>query len=65
MSNVAEYEVIDSERVIVRMVDEEKLRMKQIYHMGTSGILCNDFTTFVDFNDAEEVVFPIEESEDA
>lgn len=60
-SNVSEYEMIDDERVIVRKKGKKRIEMKGIYHIGTSGILCNDFETFIDFNDAKEVEF---ESED-
>lgn len=60
-SNVSEYEMIDDERVLVRKKGKKRIEMKSIYHIGTAGILCNDFETFIDFNDAKEVEF---ESED-
>lgn len=57
-SNVAEYEIIDDERILVKKFgNKQKIEMKHIYHIGTGGILCNDFETYVDFNDAVEVEF--------
>lgn len=60
-SNVSEYEIIDEERVLVRKVGRKKLEMKNIYHIGTAGILCNDFETYIDFKDAKEVEFANED----
>lgn len=61
MSNVSHYEIVDSERVIVRKMNTDRVELKNIYHIGTGGILCNDFETYVDFNDAVEVDFGNEE----
>jgi hypothetical protein len=59
-SNVAEYEIIDDERVLVKKVGSKKLEIKFIYHQGTAGILCNDFETFIDYNEAKQVEFEAE-----
>lgn len=60
-SNVAEYELLDDGRVIVKKKGKKRIEIKHVYHHGTAGILCNDFETFIDFQEAKEVEFEDEE----
>lgn len=59
--NVAEYELLDDGRVIVKKKGKKRIEIKHVYHHGTAGILCNDFETFIDFQEAKEVEFEDEE----
>ena len=54
--NVLAYEILDEDRVIVKL-KRGGVKVKKIYHIGTSGILCNDFDTFIDFKQAKEIEF--------
>lgn len=56
VSNVSEYFRIDEETVGVVIAGENRWRQKTIYHESDNGILCDDFKTYIDFEDAKEVV---------
>lgn len=56
-SNVDRFELLDDGRVIVQKKGKKRLEIKHVYHHGTAGILCNDFETFIDFQEAKQVEF--------
>lgn len=55
-NNVTLYELIGDDKVIVKTL-EGKVRMKNIYHLSKSGCLCDDFDTYIDFEQADATVF--------